>query len=659
MVLPGSLVILLLIIFGYSYFNAVNTAGVYTEDVAVLLTEDTRSLLKIGFDLKKYDSSKGSFRKSDYKTSNDLSSLLSSTFLGGRSMDGYPEVPSAIDNDGNIYVASRTYSNNFPVTDGAYSENMSMSYDIFVTKINPDLSAVLASTYIGGSAEDGLWAGLSLALDDNGNVYVAGQTASSNYPTSENAFDQTYNGSNDIFISKFDPDLTELLASTYIGGSGEEVFARIAVGSRGDVYIAGSTSSSDFPVTSGVIDESYNPGGDRGWDLFVAKLDSNLTALQASTYIGGNNNDCIEALVLDDDDNAYICGWTASRNYPTTPGVVAQNYNGGSYDAFVSVIDSDLSELTASTFFGGSAWDFGYCLALDNNDNIYLSGHTASTGLPTTQNAYDRSYNGVGGEDNGDDVYIAKFNNSLTQLLASSYLGGSEWENSSAIIIGTDDNIIVTGSTSSSDFPTAGEYISDTYKGGNKYQGDVFITVMDNSMSEILFSSYFGGEENEGAGSVIIGFEGNFYIAGSTGSSDFPVTSRAFDDSYNGGGFDWGGDVFISKFGRDMISGTTPVESADDLIPHKLGLYENYPNPFNPETTIRYGVENYSFIRMSIYDIRGRFVRTIKSEYHLPGEYSIEWDGKNSDGIYVGSGVYFCRLSDRKRVLVKKMLLLR
>ncbi|MCP4728219.1 MAG: hypothetical protein GY863_24480, partial [bacterium] len=300
----------------------------------------------------------------------NVDQLLSSTFIGGSDRDGLYEVPSAIDDEGNIYIASRTLSWNYPVTSGSYSETSTGSYDICISKLNSDLTTVIASTFIGGSGEDGSMPGVSMVLDNNGNVYVAGKTFSSNFPVTDGAYQNQYGGGGDIFIFKMDPDLTELKASTFLGGSGEEGYVNIAVDANGDVYVTGVTTSSDFPITSGTIDGSYNAGGNRGYDLFAAKLDSNLTALNASTYIGGSGDDIPEILCLDDDNNLYICGWTASSNYPTTSGVYARYYRGGSYDAFVSKINSDLTELSASTFFGGSLWDFGYAMTLDDQGNI-------------------------------------------------------------------------------------------------------------------------------------------------------------------------------------------------------------------------------------------------------------------------------------------------
>ncbi|MCP4727610.1 MAG: T9SS type A sorting domain-containing protein, partial [bacterium] len=250
--------------------------------------------------------------------------------------------------------------------------------------------------------------------------------------------------------------------------------------------------------------------------------------------------------------------------------------------------------------------------------------------------------------------------NSLTELIASTYLGGSEWENICDIAVRDNGDIILTGNTSSSDFPVEGNYYSNSYSGSlNKYMGDIFITVSSSDLSEVTYSSYFGGESNDNVGSLLIDTDGNIYLAGSTGSTSFPVTSGAFDESWNGGRFDWGGDIFISKFDGDLSSGTSPVEHERRVIPYEFKLSDNYPNPFNPETTIRFTVDKVSFVNVSVYDIRGKLVQTIVSDNYIPGEYTVRWNGINSEGKKVSSGTYFYSLTRAGNTMVKKMMLLK
>ena len=501
--------------------------------------------------------------------------LLASTFLGGNSRDGHFEVPMVIDGDGNVYVASRTGSIDFPATVGAYCENKVGSYDIFIAKLSSDLTTLLASTFLGGTAQEGDIPGVAMAIDVEGNIYVASNTSSTNFPTTSGAYSQTYSGGVDVFVSKLSADLTTLIASTYIGGSNVEGYIQITLNTDGDVCITGATASADFPTTSGAYDETYTPGGGRGHDTFVSRLSSDLSTLIVSTFFGGSGDDDPESIETDAAGNIYLTGWTASTNLPTTQNAYDRTYNGHYYDAFVSKFSADLSTLSASTYLGGSSWDFGYSLTLDDDANIYVTGHTASTNFPTTEGAYDRDYNSGGGAGVGDDLFVTKLDSGLTTLLASTYLGGSGWENGKGIAIDQSGHIWVAGATSSSNFPVSPCSYDNSYNQGPVNQGDIFISRLDNYLETLSFSTFLGGSNNENMGSIVFDGSGNLYVSGNTGSSDFPTTPGAYDTSYNGGGFDWGGDVVLS-----VIPISYWTNSDEDEI---IDACDNCPTHYNPD----------------------------------------------------------------------------
>ena len=199
---------------------------------------------------------------------------------------------------------------------------------------------------------------------------MAGKTLSIDFPTTQNAFDRILSF-NDAFISKFDSDLTQLLASTYLGGSGSESATSILIGSDGSVYVSGETSSANFPVTTGAYDIFYNGS----FDVFVSKLNGNLTSLLASTYLGGSSNDNAYSMASDANGNIYVAGRTFSGNYPTTSNAYDTSYNGLS-DAFVSKLNGNLTTLLASTYLGGGGNDTAYSIALGTNGNIFVTGET-------------------------------------------------------------------------------------------------------------------------------------------------------------------------------------------------------------------------------------------------------------------------------------------
>ena len=247
--------------------------------------------------------------------------------------------------------------------------------DVFVSKLNSGLTSLLASTYLGGSNYEVLWqVGISLTLDTSGNVYVTGYTYSSNFPTTSGAYDTSFNGYYDVFVSKLDGGLTSLLASTFLGGSDFDSGYSLALDTSGNVYVTGYTSSTDFPTTSGAYDTSFNGGYN---DVFVSKLNSGLTSLLASTFLGGSGYDYGNSLTLDTSGNVYVTGWTDSTDFPTTSGAYDTSYNGGGVsvgDVFVSKLDSGLTSLLASTYLGGSGSDLGNSLTLDTSGNVYVTG---------------------------------------------------------------------------------------------------------------------------------------------------------------------------------------------------------------------------------------------------------------------------------------------
>jgi hypothetical protein len=460
--------------------------------------------------------------------------ILASTFIGG---DGEEVAYSiALDSSGNVYVAGFTTSSNYPTTSYDTSYNGGAA-DVFVSKLSNNLSGLLASTFIGGDGEEVAY---SIALDSSGNVYVAGFTTSSNYPTT--SYDTSYNGgAADVFVSKLSNNLSGLLASTFIGGDGEEVAYSIALDSSGNVYVAGFTTSSNYPTTS--YDTSYNGGAA---DVFVSKLSNNLSGLLASTFIGGDGEEVAYSIALDSSGNVYVAGFTTSSNYPTTS--YDTSYNGGAADVFVSKLSNNLSGLLASTFIGGDGEEVAYSIALDSSGNVYVAGFTTSSNYPTTSGAYDRQC-GTDGTCNGGaaDVFVSKLSNNLSGLLASTFIGGNGEEVAYSIALDSSENVYVAGFTTSSNYPTTSGAYDTSYNGGD---ADVFVSKLSNNLSGLLASTFIGGNGKEVAYSIALYGSENVYVAGFTTSSNYPTTSDAYDTSYNGGA----ADVFVSKLDSNLSS---------------------------------------------------------------------------------------------------------
>ena len=293
--------------------------------------------------------------------------ILASTFLGGSDWEKANAL--VLGNSGDIYVAGYTWSNDFPTTAGVYEKDYNGNDDVFISMLSGDLKRILASTFLGGNNVDEAF---DLTLDDSGNVYVVGHTDSKDFPTTTGAYDESFNGGWDIFISKLSGDLKKLHASTLLGGSTTDCGNALVLDGAGDVYVAGETESNDFPATTGAYDESFNGG----WDVFISKLSGDLKKLLASTYFGGDNSDGSLALSLDNSGDIYVAGWTGSFNIR------------GIKDADILKLNGNLSKLLAYRFFGGKNKDEARALTLDGSGHIYVAGWTKSAHFPVLGGDY-------------------------------------------------------------------------------------------------------------------------------------------------------------------------------------------------------------------------------------------------------------------------------
>ena len=364
----------------------------FTMPVAYQKENGKKKFIEVAYAVK---GNEYTFTVGDYDRTKELviDPLLASTFLGGSGNDWVNSI--SIDSSGNVYVAGETYSSDFPITTGAYDNTFSgCVYDAFVSKLNSNLTQLLASTFLSGSCWS--WASC-ISVDSSGNVYVAGGTiAADDFPITSGAYQETMHGAGDAFVSKLNSDLTQLLASTFLGGSESDGASSISIDSSGNDYVAGGTGSSDFPVTTGTAH-----GGSE--DAFVAKLNSDLAQLLASTFLGGYSGDRAGSISTDSSGNVYVAGKTYSSDFPTTDGAYDTTHNGGD-DVFVSALDGNLQNLLASTFLGGSGGEgyshyvfypyVGSPMTIDSSGHVYVAGWTSSSDFPTTDGAHDITFDG-------------------------------------------------------------------------------------------------------------------------------------------------------------------------------------------------------------------------------------------------------------------------
>ena len=469
-----------------------------------------------GFELGEYNS--------EYPVTIDP--LLSSGFLGGSLFDFAKIVK--IGSDGHVFVGGTTASVDFPATDFSYDPIFNDSTDVFLARFSNDLSVLEVCTFIGGNDYEYL---NDMVLDEDDNVYFTGTTLSDDYPTTPNAYNVNFNslvnnGFGDIMISKVSRNLDTLFHSTFIGselndygqsididndgsvfvtgisdagilsvgpqfgpitngfvffkmdnklskllatnsidGDGYIVPMKLTVDVSDNVLITGYTTAPDFPTTSGSYMETFNGNT----DIFVIRVDNSLATLLASTFIGGKQDDKPFTIITDYLNNIYISGETESPGFPFSSlayDTIYASSNSSGQDAFVSILDSDLTELKASTFLGGSHYDLAYDLALDSLGNIFVTGFTSSKDFPVFCNSYDDTHNGF------HDCFVSKFNRDLSELMASTFIGGAKNDHAYSIDISASGDIFSVGFTESVNFPTYSSF--DTIYNGINSEGFVF-----------------------------------------------------------------------------------------------------------------------------------------------------------------------------------------
>jgi len=422
------------------------------------------------------------------------SGLVYSTYLGGSGGDFGGGI--AVDSTGNAYVTGTTFSEDFPTVNAFQPQKGSTTCpgysqcpDAFVAKLNASGSALVYSTYLGGSDAENTNLGGRIAVDSAGNAYVSGETWSTDFPT-VNPLQAANGGVYDGFVAKLNPSGSALVYSTYLGGSDFDSVLGIAVDATGNASVTGYTSSTDFPTTSGAFQTNCNTSPGSCEDAFVAKLRPDGSALVYSTYLGGSGDDGGTGIALDPAGNAYVTGSTESSDFPTM-NAVQSSYagNGGVFcapvpcgDAFVAQLNTSGSGLVYSTYLGGSQQDAGEGVAVDSAGNAYVTGYTTSTNFPTL-NPPQPSYGGGGtgcGPFSCGDAFVAKIGPADSPGIAfgpgalsfaAQFLGTTSPSQPVTLTAAGSQPLVLTGITISGDFALANTPSSCPYTGGTEASG--------------------------------------------------------------------------------------------------------------------------------------------------------------------------------------------
>jgi len=485
------------------------------------------------------------------------------------------------DAHGDLYSGGTAFGTGYPTTLGAYdtSWNGAPSYvdgrtDVVITKYDSSGTFLQYSTYIGGS--NGSEIVTSLVVDSLDELLLYGATGSSDFPVTSNAFDTTFNGGTllhficngtffdngtDIYVAKFNSAGTSLMASTYIGGSmndgvntnnttvltsacgpasfeypldslqynyGDQYRGEINVDKFGNVYIASSTRSSDFPIVNG-FDNTL--GGQQ--DAVVFKMNSDLSQLLWSTYLGGSDNDAGYAMALDDSLNVYVTGGTRSTNFPATVGALKTSYSGGKADGYITKIKKDGTAILFSTYWGTASYDQCYFVQLDRNGDVYVVGQTQGA-MPVTSGVYNNPNSGQ---------FITKMNDSLNTLMFSTVFGngnGMPTISPSAFLVDDCKNIYVSGWGGNiiTGIPTTGMPVTSNAIQPSSGDGfNFYLFVLTSNASSLFYATYFGGaqsREHVDGGTSRFDKKGIVYqsvCAGCGGHDDFPVTPGSWPNT--------------------------------------------------------------------------------------------------------------------------------
>jgi hypothetical protein len=453
--------------------------------------------------------------------------LIFSTYLGGSQQDQVRDI--ATDAAGNIYVAGGTASTNFPATGGTLDQSFNGTYDVYVAKLSPS-GTLLWATYLGGPNYDRAYA---IEVDAQGYIYIAGR-AGAGFPVTGGAFQTSFQGSpndppygpQDGFVCKLTPAGEAIVFCSYFGTSDHQIVRDIAVDPQGGIYLGSSSSSGTFPAAWFANGYRSSPIG--GLDGVVAKISNDGSQVLWATYVGGTADEAGEASIrVNAAGEPYVLYTTGSADAPTPNGF--DHSLGGGRDAYLVKFSASGASLLFGTFVGGSAGESveTHELVLDPQGNPIISTGTTSSDFPTTPGAFQRTFGGTGGPSTGQgtnyggDVFVAKISANGSQLLAATYVGGSEGEGAEGIGVDAQGNVYISGATYSSGltFMLGGR---QPILGGD---ADLFAIKLAPDLSRILYGTYLGGTDQDYGRTATATASGDFLIGGNILSTNWPVQS--------------------------------------------------------------------------------------------------------------------------------------
>jgi hypothetical protein len=462
--------------------------------------------------------------------------------------------------DGSAIVAGTSSDQTFPTTPGSVVLAPSGEDNIFVSRIAPDGGSLLYSCIIGGSigAVGGHEASWCIDVDQLGRAYVAGETTAPDFPTTPGAFDRVFGGNSESFVFRLSPNGDALEYSTFLGGSQGDRLAACAVAPTGAIVATGHTASPDYPTTPGAMQQTLF-----GQDLdgVVTRLNPDGSAVEWSTYLGGDRVDQAWGIALADNDDVLLTGSTHSTNFPTTPGTLESIWQGSTFDgkAFVTRMRTDGMGLVWSTFLGGPAYNGsfgtqGNSIAVLPSGDVFVAGTTGEPSFPTTPSSLAPVYHfnpQLGMQDEG---FVSRFRADGSGFVYSTFVGTEHGDG--AIGIKVDASGVATVAVQCWTMPvTPGCYQSQPAGGGI----EMGVCRIEPDGSRLIYATLIGGPAFENVTGFAMDGDGRVVLAGYT-NGGFPVTPGSFDPTYNGGQLDG---VVVSldliPTGVTLVGASTPA----------------------------------------------------------------------------------------------------
>ncbi|MGA1794189.1 MAG: hypothetical protein ACMUHM_09575 [Thermoplasmatota archaeon] len=403
-----------------------------------------------------------------------LSNLTYATYIGGSITDNAYSIAMA--SNGEVIVVGTTNSGDFPITAGAYQSTLYPEkykyayFDLFALRLNATGGKLIFSTFIGDAGSEKT---PQVCVDSSGNPIIVANVVTGNFTTTSDAFDKDFNGgSTDMVLFKLNSTGGKLLYSTFLGGSGTDNLGDITLVNDDLVYITGGTNSTDYPTTVGAYDRTYNVNRTDS-NPYITCLNLSSGSLDLSTYVSFGSG---SAITLDDDMNIYLAGTTWTWRFEATKGAFQENRTSGAYEGFVMKMNRNATKVIYATFIGGSHHEYLKDIAVNSTGCVFIVGTTASNDYPTTPGAFSRNASG------SQDVFISTLLPDGSDLIYSSYLGGTKWDGVTSLNVRFEYHAYITGQTDSSDFPVMSTSYSNKYMG----VGDLFLSRM--KCSRVLLS---------------------------------------------------------------------------------------------------------------------------------------------------------------------------